>query len=235
MPKARSTRCANWSNAARATAIASHVPEQRHRGGPRQAEVADPSGARLQDAEDGLRDDQGLRGDARPPKRTGLSFNITHDIRGEARIVAASRSRARIAGPSDRSNKHGNTIDFYLSPTRSTAAAKRFLGKALNGLEGWEKPSVINTDKAPTYAAALAELKQEGRCPEETLHRPLSSTARAFRWRGGRSCLLCGQHVPPLLEQGSQPLIAFGKFQTHCPLWIVFRRPAALSRHPLAR
>ena len=68
-------------------------------------------------------------------------------------------------------DKHGNTIDFYLSPTRNTAAAKRFLGKALNGLKDWEKPRVINTDKASTYGAALAELKQEGRCPEETLHR----------------------------------------------------------------
>ena len=68
-------------------------------------------------------------------------------------------------------DKHGNTIDFYLSPTRNTAAAKRFLGKALHGLKDWEKPRVINTDKAPTYGAALAELKQEGKCPAETLHR----------------------------------------------------------------
>jgi transposase-like protein len=68
-------------------------------------------------------------------------------------------------------DKHGNTIEFYLSPTRNTAAAKRFLGKALHGLKDWEKPSVINTDKAPTYAAALAELKEEGRCPADTLHR----------------------------------------------------------------
>ena len=45
-------------------------------------------------------------------------------------------------------DKFGNTIDFYLSPTRNTAAAKRFLGKALNGLKDWEKPTVINTDKA---------------------------------------------------------------------------------------
>jgi transposase-like protein len=50
-------------------------------------------------------------------------------------------------------DKLGNTIDFYLSPTRNTVAAKRFLGKA------------------PTYAAALADLKKEGRCPAETLHR----------------------------------------------------------------
>ena len=68
-------------------------------------------------------------------------------------------------------HKLGNTIEFYLSPTRNTAAAKRFLGKALGGLKDWEKPAVINTDKAPTYAAALAELKQEGKCPADTLHR----------------------------------------------------------------
>jgi transposase, IS6 family len=56
-------------------------------------------------------------------------------------------------------DKHGDTIDFYLSPTRNTAAAKRFLGKALNGLKNWGKPTVINTNKAPTYEAALAKLK----------------------------------------------------------------------------
>ena len=71
-------------------------------------------------------------------------------------------------------DKHGNTIDFYLSPTRNTAAAKRFLGKAMNGLKDWEKPTVTNTDKAPPYAVALAELKKEGRCPEATLHRQAS-------------------------------------------------------------
>ena len=65
-------------------------------------------------------------------------------------------------------DKDGNTIDFYLSATRNTAAAKRFLGKALHGLKDWEKPKTINTDKAPTYAAALAEFKREGRCPKET-------------------------------------------------------------------
>ena len=68
-------------------------------------------------------------------------------------------------------DKHGNTIDFYFSPTRNTAAAKRFLGKALRGLKDWEQPTVINTDKAPTYAAALAELTEEGKCPKHTVHR----------------------------------------------------------------
>jgi transposase, IS6 family len=53
-------------------------------------------------------------------------------------------------------DKHGNTIDFYLSPTRNAKAAKRFLGKALNGLKPWERPEIVNTDKAPTYAIAIA-------------------------------------------------------------------------------
>ena len=41
----------------------------------------------------------------------------------------------------------------------------------LRPLKAWEKPTVINTDKAPSYGAALAELKKEGKCPAETLHR----------------------------------------------------------------
>lgn len=54
---------------------------------------------------------------------------------------------------------------------RGRDSIKRFLGKALKGLKDWEQPTVINTDKAPTYAAALAELKAEGKCPTDTQHR----------------------------------------------------------------
>ena len=68
-------------------------------------------------------------------------------------------------------DKFGDTIDFHLSATRNSKAAKRFLGKALRGCKEWELPEVVNTDKAPTYAAAVAELKAEGRCPQETRHR----------------------------------------------------------------
>ena len=63
-------------------------------------------------------------------------------------------------------DKLGNTIDFYLSSTRNTKAAKRFLGKALRGMKDWELPEVLNTDKAPTYAGAIAALKAEGKCPK---------------------------------------------------------------------
>ena len=47
----------------------------------------------------------------------------------------------------------------------------RFLGKALRGCKEWGLPEVVNTDKAPTYAAAIAELKAEGKCPKDTRHR----------------------------------------------------------------
>ncbi|QDH24914.1 IS6 family transposase [Neokomagataea tanensis] len=67
--------------------------------------------------------------------------------------------------------KGGDTIDFFLSPTRSAKAAKRFLSKALNGLRRWEKPETINTDKAPTYGRAINELKKNGKLPDTVKHR----------------------------------------------------------------
>ena len=68
-------------------------------------------------------------------------------------------------------DKEGNTIDFHLSPTRNAKAAKRFLGKAINGFKNWEKPLKINTDKAPSYEKAIAQLKDVGKCLKETIHR----------------------------------------------------------------
>lgn len=68
-------------------------------------------------------------------------------------------------------DSEGHTIDFYLSPTRNAKAAKRFLAKALNRVKEWEKPLVINTDKAACYGIAIKELKKEGRCPNKTEHR----------------------------------------------------------------
>lgn len=68
-------------------------------------------------------------------------------------------------------DKFGHTVDFYLSPTRNAKAAKRFLGKVLNGLKNWENPTVINSDKAPTYGIAIMQLKVEGKCPSELVHR----------------------------------------------------------------
>ena len=68
-------------------------------------------------------------------------------------------------------DKHGETIDFYLSPMRNAKAAKRFLGKALRGRKDWEMPSVINTDKAGCYGPAIEELKKESKLPQDTQYR----------------------------------------------------------------
>jgi transposase-like protein len=62
-------------------------------------------------------------------------------------------------------DKHGDTIDFCLSPTRSTQATKRFLAKSLTGLKAWEKPVVINTDKAQPFLAPLAHDPDGARVP----------------------------------------------------------------------
>lgn len=67
----------------------------------------------------------------------------------------------------------GRTLDFYLSPRRNTKAAYRFLGKILNNVKRWQIPRYINTDKAPTYGRALSLLKQEGKCPQDVVHRQI--------------------------------------------------------------
>ena len=68
-------------------------------------------------------------------------------------------------------DKDGNTIDFYLSSTRSANSAKRFLSKALRSLPEHARPNTINTDKNPTYAKALAKLQEKGLCSLALEHR----------------------------------------------------------------
>jgi len=67
--------------------------------------------------------------------------------------------------------KDGQTIDFYLSPTRSTAMAQRFLCKALKKMKSEGGPDVINTDKNPAYGAALNSMKKSGKCEVDVEHR----------------------------------------------------------------
>ncbi len=53
----------------------------------------------------------------------------------------------------------GSTIDFYLSETRDTKAAKRFFKKALRSFHV-SKPRVITVDKNPAYPIAIEQLKR---------------------------------------------------------------------------
>jgi transposase, IS6 family len=62
-------------------------------------------------------------------------------------------------------DSHGNTLEFFLSPTRDGQAAKRFFLKALAGSHTCE-PRVINVDKNAAYPKAFTQLKAEGHLPE---------------------------------------------------------------------
>ncbi len=66
----------------------------------------------------------------------------------------------------------GNTLEFRLSQTRDTQAAKRFFSKALGACHT-TTPRVINVDKNPAYPKALDELKREGTLPQSCALRPV--------------------------------------------------------------
>ena len=38
-------------------------------------------------------------------------------------------------------------------------------------MKSWAHPQTINTDKSPTYGSVITQLKEEGKCPEDTVHR----------------------------------------------------------------
>ena len=58
----------------------------------------------------------------------------------------------------------GQTIDFLRTAKRDTAAAKRFLRKAIDA-SGNPMPRVKNVDKNPAYPAAVEGLKADGTIP----------------------------------------------------------------------
>src|SRR5213082_1344412 len=58
-------------------------------------------------------------------------------------------------------DSQGQTLDFFLSPTRDAKAAKQFLLKTLATSPSRE-PRVINVDKNAAYPKAFIELKAEG-------------------------------------------------------------------------
>ncbi|MBC6973936.1 IS6 family transposase, partial [Bacillus sp. Xin] len=62
-------------------------------------------------------------------------------------------------------DSRGNTIDFYLSKSRDTKAAKRFFKKAL-AVRHSTTPRVVTVDKNPAYPLAIEKLKEEKMMPE---------------------------------------------------------------------
>src|ERR1700729_1995827 len=68
-------------------------------------------------------------------------------------------------------DSEGATIDF-LSALRDADAAKRLFRNALSNLSH-PQPRVINTDLAPIYGSAIADLKKEGTLRSRCRHRPV--------------------------------------------------------------
>ena len=66
----------------------------------------------------------------------------------------------------------GATIDFLLSALRDADAAKRLFRNALSDLSH-PQPRVINTDLAPIYGSAIADIKKEGTLRSRCRHRPV--------------------------------------------------------------
>lgn len=62
-------------------------------------------------------------------------------------------------------DSRGNTIDFYLSKSRDTKAAKCFFKKAL-AVRHSTTPRVVTVDKNPAYPLAIGQLKEEKMMPE---------------------------------------------------------------------
>jgi transposase-like protein len=65
----------------------------------------------------------------------------------------------------------GDTIDFYLSHTRSISAATIFLKKALRATAASQPPASITTDKNPTYRAAIVRTNAERALEPPVQHR----------------------------------------------------------------
>src|SRR5450631_4373871 len=83
----------------------------------------------------------------------------------------------------------GATIDFLLSALRDADAAKRLFRNALSELSH-PQPRVINTDLAPIYGSAIADIKKEGtlrsRCrlrPVQYLNNIIEQDHRAIKRR----------------------------------------------------
>jgi transposase-like protein len=68
-------------------------------------------------------------------------------------------------------NQEGETIDFYLSPSRNIESAEHFLRKSLKNLKEWQKPKTINTDKDNAYPKAISNLKEKQNLPKSVIHR----------------------------------------------------------------
>jgi transposase-like protein len=120
----------------------------------------------------------------------------------------------------------GATIDFWFSPARDAAAAKRFFQRALK-VPGRRRPRVSNVDGNPSYPKVITELKQERNlghrcrcrtCPYlnnnlEQDHRAIKrrvNASQGFRSFAGAWRTLQGYEVMHMIRTGQVRWLAKG-------------------------
>ena len=108
------------------------------------------------------------------------------------------------------------------------AAAKCLLAKAVRSNASAEYPRVINGDKAPSLARAIAELKSEGICPPTVEHRQVKylnnilegdhgrrkrilGPKGAFKNRTSAYGMLKGMEAMHSLRKGQGAMLAYGQ------------------------
>jgi hypothetical protein len=85
----------------------------------------------------------------------------------------------------------GATIDFLLSALRDADAAKRLFRKALSDASH-PQPRVINTDQAPIFGSAIADIKKEG-TPSPSLPAPTGAVPEQHPGTGPSSDQTSGE------------------------------------------
>src|SRR3546814_1138354 len=101
-------------------------------------------------------------------------------------------------------------------PPRSTRTDTLFPYTTLfrSGLKHWEKPATLNTDKAPSYGAAITELKREGKLDREMAHRRseehTSELQSLMRISYAVFCVKKKKHLRPHLSNPSRDIIKAG-------------------------
>ena len=95
----------------------------------------------------------------------------------------------------------GRTVEFLLSATRDTAAARRFFVRALGRGRG-RMPRLVVTDRLASYGTAVGGLKRDGLLPEATRH-------RRGRWLNNRV-----EQDHRRVKRRTRPMLGFKGFAT---------------------
>jgi IS6 family transposase len=80
----------------------------------------------------------------------------------------------------------GDTLDFFLSPRRTTTSAQRFLATTLRSTAHAGPPRSINTEENPALGAAITQLTAEGRGATSVRHRQVKYLTNRIEGDHGR-------------------------------------------------